>query len=60
MDIQTPPFLELHNAVVQRAGAPILTIDPFRLEDGDHLELLGPTASGQSPLRKMRHHKAHP
>ena len=42
MDIQTPPFLELHNAVVQRAGAPILTVDSFRLEEGEHLALLGP------------------
>ena len=48
MDIQTPPFLELHNAVVQRAGAPILTVDSFRLEEGEHLALLGPNGSGKS------------
>ena len=48
MDIQTPPFLELHNAVVQRAGAPILTVDSFRLEEREHLALLGPNGSGKS------------
>ena len=52
MDIQTPPFLELHNAVVQRAGAPILTVDSFRLEEGEHLALLGPNGSGKSTFVK--------
>ena len=54
MDIQTPPFLELHNAVVQRAGAPILTVDSFRLEEGEHLALLGPNGSGKSTFVKQR------
>ena len=53
MDIQTPPFLELHNAVVQRAGAPILTVDSFRLEEGEHLALLGPNGSGKSTFVKL-------
>jgi len=53
MDIQTPPFLELHNAVVQRAGAPILTVDSFRLEEREHLALLGPNGSGKSTLMNV-------
>ena len=53
MDIQTPPFLELHNAVVQRAGAPILTVDSFRLEEREHLALLGPNGSGKSTFVKL-------
>lgn len=53
MDSRTPPFLELRNAVVQRAGAPILTVDSFELAEGEHLALLGPNGSGKSTFVKL-------
>lgn len=53
MDSQTPPFLELRDAVVQRAGSPILSIDAFRLDEGEHLALLGPNGSGKSTFVKL-------
>lgn len=53
MDTRTPPFFELHNAVVQRAGAPILSIESFDLAEGEHLALLGPNGSGKSTFVKL-------
>lgn len=53
MDTRTPPFFELHNAVVQRAGAPILSIESFELAEGEHLALLGPNGSGKSTFVKL-------
>ena len=53
MDTRTPPFFELHNAVVQRAGAPILSIESFELAEGEHLALLGPNGSGTSTFVKL-------
>lgn len=53
MDSQTPPFLELRDAVVQRAGSPILSIAAFRLDEGEHLALLGPNGSGKSTFVKL-------
>lgn len=53
MDSRTPPFLELRDAVVQRAGSPILSIDAFRLDEGEHLALLGPNGSGKSTFVKL-------
>ena len=53
MDSRTPPFLELRDAVVQRAGAPILSIGSFRLAEGEHLALLGPNGSGKSTFVKL-------
>ena len=49
----TPPFIELRDAVVQRAGAPILTVDSFRLDEGEHIALLGPNGSGKSTFVKL-------
>lgn len=53
MDSRTPPFLELRDAVVQRAGSPILSIAAFRLDEGEHLALLGPNGSGKSTFVKL-------
>ncbi len=53
MNTRTPPFFELHNAVVQRAGAPILSIESFELAEGEHLALLGPNGSGKSTFVKL-------
>lgn len=53
MDLQKPPFLELHDAVVQRAGKPILRVDSFQLAEGEHLALLGPNGSGKSTFVKL-------
>lgn len=53
MDTRTPPFFELQNAVVQRAGAPILSIESFELAEGEHLALLGPNGSGKSTFVKL-------
>lgn len=49
----TPPFIELRDAVVQRAGAPILAVDSFRLDEGEHIALLGPNGSGKSTFVKL-------
>ncbi len=43
-----PVFLELSDAVVMRAGKPILSVDSFRLAAGEHVALLGPNGSGKS------------
>lgn len=48
-----PPLFELHNAVVVRGGRPILSIDSFTLEQGEHLALLGPNGSGKSTFVRM-------
>lgn len=53
MDVVIPPFLELRDVVVQRAGVPILTVDSFRLAEGEHLALLGPNGSGKSTFVKL-------
>lgn len=53
MDSRTPPFLELHDAVVQRVGAPILSVESFELAEGEHLALLGPNGSGKSTFVKL-------
>lgn len=47
------PFLELCDAVVQRAGKPILTVDAFCLNEGEHLALLGPNGSGKSTFVQL-------
>lgn len=53
-DIPTkPPFLELHDAVVQRAGSPILSVELFRLAEGEHVAILGPNGSGKSTFVKL-------
>lgn len=52
-DVNTPPFLELRDAVVQRAGNPILTVEAFRLAEGEHIALLGPNGSGKSTFVKL-------
>lgn len=43
-----PPFFELHDAVVRRAGKPILSIDSFAMAQGEHVALLGPNGAGKS------------
>ena len=43
-----PPFFELHDAVVRRAGKPILSIDSFAMAQGEHIALLGPNGAGKS------------
>lgn len=48
-----PPFLELHDAVVQRAGSPILSVESFRLAEGEHVAILGPNGSGKSTFVKL-------
>lgn len=47
------PFLELENAVVVRAGVPILSIASLRIAEGEHVALLGPNGSGKSTFVKL-------
>ena len=47
------PFLELVDAVVVRAGVPILSIDSLRIAVGEHVALLGPNGSGKSTFVKL-------
>ena len=46
----SPPFLALRNAVVVRAGRPILAIDELSFAEGEHVAILGPNGSGKSTL----------
>lgn len=48
-----PPFLQLRNAVVRRAGRVILTVDAFELACGENIALLGPNGSGKSTFVKL-------
>lgn len=48
-----PPFLELHDAVVRRAGREILHVDDFVLAEGENIALLGPNGSGKSTFVKL-------
>lgn len=43
----------LRNAVVQRAGKPLLSIDDFSLARGEHVALLGPNGAGKSTFVKL-------
>ena len=53
MSLTPPPFLQLRNAVVRRAGRAILTIDAFELACGENIALLGPNGSGKSSFVKL-------
>jgi len=46
-------LLELENAVVMRDGRAILTVDRFRIAEGEHLAILGPNGAGKSTLIKL-------
>ena len=46
--METNALLELRDAVVMRAGRPILSVDEFRLAQGEHIAVLGPNGSGKS------------
>jgi len=48
-----PPLLELAGAVVVRAGRAILTVDSFRIVEGERLVVLGPNGAGKSTLIKL-------
>lgn len=53
MSFTPPPFLQLRNAVVRRAGRAILTVDAFELACGENIALLGPNGSGKSTFVKL-------
>ena len=53
MSLTPPPFLQLRNAVVRRAGRVILTVDAFELACGENIALLGPNGSGKSTFVKL-------
>ena len=53
MSLNPPPFLQLRNAVVRRAGRAILTVDAFELACGENIALLGPNGSGKSTFVKL-------
>ena len=53
MSLTPPPFLQLRNAVVRRAGRAILAIDSFELACGESIALLGPNGSGKSTFVKL-------
>lgn len=48
-----PPLLELRGAVVVRDGRAILTVDSFRIAEGERLVVLGPNGAGKSTLIKL-------
>ena len=43
-----PAFIELHDAVVRRAGKDILSVGRFALAEGESIAVLGPNGSGKS------------
>lgn len=45
---QQPPFLQVRDAVVRRAGKDILAIDQLTIEEGESICLLGPNGAGKS------------
>ena len=51
--LPVPPLLELSNAVVQRNGRAILSVDAFRIAEGERLAVLGPNGAGKSTLIKL-------
>jgi iron complex transport system ATP-binding protein len=48
-----PPLLELSGAVVVRDGRAILSVDSFRIAEGERLVVLGPNGAGKSTLIKL-------
>ena len=48
-----PPLLQLSGAVVVRDGRAILTVDEFRIAEGERLVVLGPNGAGKSTLIKL-------
>ena len=48
-----PPLLELSGAVVVRDGRAILSVDEFRIAEGERLVVLGPNGAGKSTLIKL-------
>jgi len=46
-------LFELREAVVVREGRPILSVDRFVLEQGEHLAVLGPNGAGKSTLIRL-------
>ncbi len=48
-----PPLLELAGAVVVRDGRAILTVDRFRIAEGERIAVLGPNGAGKSTLIKL-------
>ena len=47
------PLLELRGAVVQRDGRAILSVDAFRIDEGERIAILGPNGAGKSTLIKL-------
>ncbi len=52
-DAVRPPLLELAGAVVMRDGRAILSVDEFRIAEGERLVVLGPNGAGKSTLIKL-------
>lgn len=52
-DGEAPPFLQLRDATVMRAGKPILEVGFFSLAEGESVALLGPNGSGKSTFVKL-------
>lgn len=48
MRSQQPPFLQVRNATVRRAGKDILTVAQLTIEEGESVCLLGPNGAGKS------------
>ncbi len=53
MDSHEEPFFNLHDAVVRRAGRSILSVDSFRLAQGESVAILGPNGSGKSTFVQL-------
>ncbi|WP_080801025.1 ABC transporter ATP-binding protein [Arabiibacter massiliensis] len=51
--MEKAPLVELRDAVVRRAGRPILSVDSLALAEGERVAVLGPNGSGKSTLVKL-------
>ena len=54
------PLMQLHDAVVRRAGRDILNISDFQVNYGENMALLGPNGAGKSTLLRLFTREIHP
>jgi len=51
--VSASPLLELRDATVVRNGRTILSVDEFRIAEGERIAVLGPNGAGKSTLIKL-------
>lgn len=54
------PLMQLHDAVVRRAGREILNIADFQVNYGENIAMLGPNGAGKSTFLRLFTREVHP